>query len=69
MKRRDLLRHLQAHGCRLDREGAKHSLWINPATAAVESVPRHAETASAFRVKYAASSPSRNCAELETDCA
>jgi len=31
MKRRDLLRHLQAHGCHLDREGAKHSLWLNPA--------------------------------------
>jgi len=43
MKRRDLLRHLQAHGCRLEREGAKHSLWLNPATGGVESVPRHAE--------------------------
>jgi hypothetical protein len=43
MRRRDLLRHLQAHGCRLDREGAKHSLWLNPATGAVESVPRHVE--------------------------
>jgi hypothetical protein len=28
MKRRDLLRHLLAHGCRLEREGGKHSLWI-----------------------------------------
>ena len=43
MKRRDLLRHLQAHGCHLDREGAKHSLWLNPAMGAVESVPRHVE--------------------------
>lgn len=43
MKRRDLLRHLQAHGGRLEREGAKHSLWINPATGAVEAVPRYAE--------------------------
>jgi hypothetical protein len=43
MKRLDLVRHPQAHGCRLDREGAKHSLWLNPATGAVESVPRHAE--------------------------
>lgn len=43
MKRRDLLRHLQAHGCRLDREGAKHSLWMNPANGAVESIPRHVE--------------------------
>ena len=43
MKRRDLLRHLQTHGCRFDREGAKHSLWLNPATGAVEAVPRHVE--------------------------
>ncbi|HEX9046567.1 MAG TPA: type II toxin-antitoxin system HicA family toxin [Verrucomicrobiae bacterium] len=43
MKRRDLLRHLQAHGCRMEREGGKHSLWLNPVTGAVESVPRHVE--------------------------
>lgn len=43
MKRRDLLRRLQTHGCRLEREGGKHSLWINPGTGAVEVVPRHAE--------------------------
>lgn len=30
-------------GCQLDREGAKHSLWINPTTRAVESLPRHVE--------------------------
>jgi mRNA interferase HicA len=43
MKRRELLRHLQAHGCRLEREGSRHSLWLNPSTGAVEAVPRHAE--------------------------
>jgi predicted RNA binding protein YcfA (HicA-like mRNA interferase family) len=43
MKRRDLLQHLQAHGCRLEREGGKHSLWLNPATSAVEAVPRQVE--------------------------
>ena len=43
MKRRDLLRHLQAHGCRFEREGGKHSLWINLQTGAVEAVPRHIE--------------------------
>ena len=43
MKRRDLLQHLQAHGCRLEREGGKHSLWLNPSTGKVEPVPRHAE--------------------------
>jgi len=27
----------------LKREGASHSLWVNPATGAVEAVPRHIE--------------------------
>ena len=43
MKRRDLLRQLQAHGCQIEREGAKHSLRLNPAPGAVESVTRHVE--------------------------
>ena len=43
MKRRDLLQHLQAHGCRFEREGGKHSLWLNPGTGKVEAIPRHAE--------------------------
>jgi mRNA interferase HicA len=43
MKRRGLLRHLQAHGCRLEREDGQHSLWLNPETGTVEAVPRHTE--------------------------
>lgn len=43
MKRAALLRHLRMHGCHLKREGRSHSLWINPATGAVEAVPRHTE--------------------------
>ena len=43
MKRGVLLRHLRRHGCYLKREGAAHSLWCNPATGAVEAVPRHME--------------------------
>jgi mRNA interferase HicA len=43
MKRRELLRHIQAHGCQLEREGKEHSLWKNPATGVVEAIPRHAE--------------------------
>lgn len=30
-------------GCYLKREGASHSLWINPKTGVVEAVPRHTE--------------------------
>ena len=43
MKRGDLERHLRRHGCYLKREGSSHSLWANPATGAVEAVPRHTE--------------------------
>ncbi len=43
MKRGALLRYLRIHGCYLKREGAAHSLWCNPATGAVEAVPRHVE--------------------------
>lgn len=43
MKRSTLLRHLRRQGCYLKREGASHSLWCNPATGAIEAVPRHQE--------------------------
>jgi len=43
MKRRDLLAHLQQHGCVLLREGANHSIWRNPQTGRREAIPRHAE--------------------------
>ena len=43
MKRSSLLQHLRKHGCHLKREGSGHSLWANPRTGAVETVPRHAE--------------------------
>jgi hypothetical protein len=31
VKRRDLLKHLQQHGCQFVREGSAHSIWENPA--------------------------------------
>jgi hypothetical protein len=45
MKRESLLRHLRLYGCYLKREGSAHSLWCNPNTGEVESVPRHTEIA------------------------
>ena len=43
MKRRDLLRHLEAHGCELLREGGKHSVYVNRASKKTSVVPRHTE--------------------------
>jgi hypothetical protein len=45
VKRGALLRHLRHHGCILKREGAAHSLWLNPANGAMQAVPRHTEIA------------------------
>jgi mRNA interferase HicA len=43
MKRVDLVRHLEAHGCQLLREGANHSLYVNRAARKTSTVPRHRE--------------------------
>jgi len=43
VKRRELLDHLGRHGCRLEREGSRHSIFVNPATGAKAPVPRHSE--------------------------
>ena len=46
MKRRELIRHLQRHGCVLLTEGAKHSRYVNLADPSrVATVPRHTEIA------------------------
>lgn len=43
MKRYDLIRHLEAYGCRLLREGGRHSIYVNSAANATSAVPRHNE--------------------------
>jgi predicted RNA binding protein YcfA (HicA-like mRNA interferase family) len=43
VKKRELERHLAAHGCQLVREGANHELWENRATGQRTTVPRHRE--------------------------
>lgn len=43
MKRRELIAHLERQGCRLEREGGRHTIYANPANGAKAPVPRHAE--------------------------
>ena len=43
MKRLDLIRHRESHGCYLLREGGRHSLYVNPANSQTSAVPRHRE--------------------------
>ncbi len=43
MKRRDLIRHLEANGCELLREGGSHTVYVNRARRKTTTVPRHRE--------------------------
>ena len=43
MKRQELIRHLEAHGCKRLREGGNHTIYINPMARKVSTVPRHRE--------------------------
>lgn len=43
MKRRDLVRHLETHGCELLRDGGSHSVYVNRSAGKVSTVPRHRE--------------------------
>jgi len=43
MKRKDLISHLTKTGCVFVREGANHSVFFNPATKRISTVPRHNE--------------------------
>jgi hypothetical protein len=43
MKRRAFERWLASHGCALDREGSRHSWFINHALNRRSAVPRHPE--------------------------
>ncbi|MEW5721727.1 MAG: type II toxin-antitoxin system HicA family toxin [Thermodesulfobacteriota bacterium] len=43
MKRRDLVRHLESHGCEFFREGGKHSVYIKRSARLASTIPRHRE--------------------------
>ncbi len=43
MKRNELVRQLLAKGCILHRHGARHDIYLNPATGEKQPVPRHTE--------------------------
>ncbi len=43
VKRADLVRHQEAHGCVLLREGGRHSVYYNRSAQRTSTVPRHRE--------------------------
>ena len=57
MKRHELIEHLRRQGCQLEREGARHSIYGNPATGKKAPVPRHSEIDNRLAVKI--------CGQLE----
>ena len=58
MKRKELIRHLESHGCEFFREGRKHTVYVNRTAQATSSVPRHREINSFLARKI--------CRELKT---
>ena len=60
MKRHDLVRHLEQHGCHLLREGRRHSVFVNPAANATSTVPRPPRSTSSSPARSAATCKSRN---------
>jgi mRNA interferase HicA len=43
MKRRDLLRHREKHGCEFLREGGNHTIYVNRRAQKSSGIPRHRE--------------------------
>ena len=43
MKRSAFIRQPTREGCLLDRHGARHDIYLNPATGQKQPVPRHTE--------------------------
>ena len=43
MKRRDLLRYLEQHGCECLLEGGSHTIYVNRQEQKISTIPRHRE--------------------------
>jgi predicted RNA binding protein YcfA (HicA-like mRNA interferase family) len=43
VKRLDLIRHLETHGCEFLREGGNHTVYVNRSRGRTSTVPRHRE--------------------------
>ncbi|MGA1795182.1 MAG: type II toxin-antitoxin system HicA family toxin [bacterium] len=41
MKRQDLVRHIEKHGCEFLREGGNHTVYVNRKEKKATTIPRH----------------------------
>ena len=53
MKRQQLVRHIESHGCYLLREGGWHAIYVNPTNNQVTAVPRHVRLMNFWPAKFA----------------
>jgi len=53
VRRQDLLRYLERHGCLFLREGSRHTVYFNPANRKATAIPRHSEIAEPLARKIA----------------
>jgi mRNA interferase HicA len=43
MKRKEFIKEIESAGCLLERNGARHDIYINPLNGKKQPVPRHTE--------------------------
>lgn len=43
MKRQELIRYIEKHGCEFLREGGNHTVYVNRKEKKVTTIPRHRE--------------------------
>ncbi len=51
MKRAELVRHLERHGCELLREGGSHTVYVHRVQRKVSTLPRHREVNEVLALK------------------
>jgi len=54
MRRLDLIRHLESHGCQMLRDRGKHTIYVNRVALAASAIPRHREINDFLAAKSAA---------------
>lgn len=71
MKRQDLIRFPEQHGCSLLREGGRHSVYVNRGAGKSSAVPRHREINEILAREICRDlelpTPERNSASLRSD--
>jgi len=66
VKRHELIRHLESHGCYLLRDRGKHSVYVNPANNRTSAVPRHREINDPLARKFVGTWEYPNCESRST---